>query len=319
MKILVVQNKMGIGDMVIYIPFIEGIARKFNSPVYLLVKKSSKADEILKNNKLINKIIILDRKDKTGKHDGFFGSIRLIKELKNYNFDKIFIFNSSLRYNLIARLSNIKEINQYPLFQKKNQHIVETAIEFLKTKINSNISNDPVLDLDSESINYVKKKYNINKNQKNIILGIGGSGPTKQISSKIYIKLLELICNKYPSRFFLATGKSESEQIILSDILRSRFVDKSVRLDKLTINEILPIIKNCDVSICNDSSFSHLSAALSIPTLVLMADTPLIYGSYNSFMTPIIPKGEKSVIHGTLGKNKIDPFEIFSKFEKIIN
>ena len=42
MKILVVQNKMGIGDMIIYLPFIEAISKKFNTPVSILVKQSSK-------------------------------------------------------------------------------------------------------------------------------------------------------------------------------------------------------------------------------------------------------------------------------------
>ena len=45
MKILVVQNRMGIGDTVIFLPFIEAISRKFNTRVSLLVKKSSKADQ----------------------------------------------------------------------------------------------------------------------------------------------------------------------------------------------------------------------------------------------------------------------------------
>ena len=43
MKILAVQNRMGIGDMVIFLPFIEAISKKYKSPVSLLVKKSSKA------------------------------------------------------------------------------------------------------------------------------------------------------------------------------------------------------------------------------------------------------------------------------------
>ena len=42
MKILAVQNRMGIGDTVIFLPFIEAISKKFNVPVSLLVKKSSK-------------------------------------------------------------------------------------------------------------------------------------------------------------------------------------------------------------------------------------------------------------------------------------
>ena len=33
MKILAVQNRMGIGDMVIFLPFIEAIAKKFGVPI----------------------------------------------------------------------------------------------------------------------------------------------------------------------------------------------------------------------------------------------------------------------------------------------
>ena len=47
MKILVVQNKMGIGDMVIYLPFIDAISKKFNTPISILAKQSSKAEQFL--------------------------------------------------------------------------------------------------------------------------------------------------------------------------------------------------------------------------------------------------------------------------------
>ena len=90
-------------------------------------------------------------------------------------------------------------------------------------------------------------------------------------------------------------------------------------LDKFSIRETLPIIKSCDLSICNDSSFSHLSSALGIKTITLMADTPLIYGSYSSKMFPIIPDGEETVTHDTLGKEKISPQKIFDKILEIIN
>ena len=61
MKILVVQNKMGIGDMVIYLPFIDAISKKFNTPISILVKQSSKAEQFLRDNKNIEKIIILEQ------------------------------------------------------------------------------------------------------------------------------------------------------------------------------------------------------------------------------------------------------------------
>ena len=121
MKILVVQNKMGIGDMVIYLPFIDAISKKFNTPVSILVKQSSKAEQFLNDSKIIEKIIILEQgnKLKNAKHQGFKGFLNLAKELQEHNFDKIFIFNSSLRFNLIARFAGIKDIHQYPLFTKK--------------------------------------------------------------------------------------------------------------------------------------------------------------------------------------------------------
>ncbi|MDA8560033.1 hypothetical protein N9K62_03835, partial [Candidatus Pelagibacter bacterium] len=72
-------------------------------------------------------------------------------------------------------------------------------------------------------------------------------------------------------------------------------------------------------AVCNDTSFSHLSAALGIDTITLMADTPLIYGSYNSKMHPIIPDGETDVTHNTLGKDRINPDKIFEKLLDILN
>ena len=62
-----------------------------------------------------------------------------------------------------------------------------------------------------------------------------------------------------------------------------------------------------------------MSAALGIKTITLMADTPLVYGNYSTKMFPIIPDGESSVSHNTLGKEKINPQKIFDKIIEIIN
>ena len=47
MKILAIQNRMGIGDTVIFLPYIKALSKKYNSPISLLVKESSKADQYL--------------------------------------------------------------------------------------------------------------------------------------------------------------------------------------------------------------------------------------------------------------------------------
>ena len=320
MKILAIQNRMGIGDTVIFLPFIKAISKKFNSPISLLVKENSKANEFLNQTNYIDEIIQLKRSNKNKDiHDGFFGFLRLSSDIKKYNFEKVFIFNSSLRFNLVSRLAGIKDIYQYPLFEKKNQHIINPAKKLVKKILNVEINDNPEIQIDKKLVLESFKKFNINNFELNILLGIGGSSPTKRIPAKIFIKVMEKILEKKNCKFFLATGKNRDEQQILKEILNSEFEDKCVPLDDFKISETLPIIKNCDISICNDTSFAHLSSALGIKTITLMADTPLIYGSYSSNMFPIIPDGETTVNHNTLGKNKINPEKIFNKLISLIN
>ena len=82
MKILAVQNRMGIGDNIIFLPFIKALSKKFNSPISLLIKKNTKGDQYLYQTKYIDKIIFLERDNEIkNKHDGLLGSFNLIKDL----------------------------------------------------------------------------------------------------------------------------------------------------------------------------------------------------------------------------------------------
>ena len=319
MKILAIQNRKGIGDMVIFLPFIEAVSKKFKTPVSLLVKESSKASDYLQNTKYIDQIIPLLRNNKNLEHDGIIGFFKLANKLRKYKFDTVFIFNSSARFNLVAKIAGIKNIYQYPVFYKKKQHLIKTAQKFIKKELDIDVASNPVINLENSLIENAKKKYNIESNQINILLGIGGSGPTKRIPAYKFLNFMKMSVKDNNCKFFLATGTNKEEQDILYEILNSEFKEKCVPLDKVKINETLPIIKNCNISVCNDSSFSHLSAALDVPTIVLLSDTPLMYGSYSPNMYPIIPDGEETVTHNTLGKERINPEKIFKIFKEIIN
>ena len=172
MKILAIQNRMGIGDTVIFLPYLEAISKKFNTPISILVKKNSKAEQFLNQTSYIDKIIFLERgKQKEDGHDGVIGSIRLIRDLKKYKFDKIFIFNSSLRFNLIAKLSNIKKIYQYPLFKKTNQHITQPAKTLIKESLGIEVFDNPKIQISNDLIEKAISKFDINNSNLNILLG----------------------------------------------------------------------------------------------------------------------------------------------------
>ena len=319
MKILTIQNRMGIGDMVIFLPFIEAISKKFNFPVSILVKENSKASEYIEKNKYIEKILILERNNNNNNHDGIIGSFNLARDLKKEKFDKVFIFNSSLRFHLICKMAGIKEIFQYPLFKKKNQHLIKTAQSFIKKELDMDIESNPIINLDDSKIENAIKKYNIEKEKVNILLGIGGSGPTKRIPAHKFLDFMRISIREFNCKFFLATGTKKEEQDILNEILNSEFKQKCTPLDKIKINEILPVIKNCNIAICNDSSLSNLSSGLGKQAIVLMSDTPLIYGNYSSKMYPLIPDGVENITPETEGKERINPLKIFEKFQTLIS
>ena len=60
MKVLVIQPKIGMGDMIIYLPYIHAISKKYKKPVSILVKDNSRAKDLFAEDNHINEIIIAD-------------------------------------------------------------------------------------------------------------------------------------------------------------------------------------------------------------------------------------------------------------------
>ena len=305
MKILCINSRKGVGDQVIFTSYYHALSKKFNVPVSLLAKDNSKAKELFADDDHIDEVISLKKE-----MDGIGGIFRLTNELKKRSFDKIFIFNSSLRYNLVAKLAGIKTIYQYPLFRSKD-NIVLSAKIFTEEAINQVVSTEP---------NLIVKKMNNNLSKDfNVGLGIGASGPTKRWDINNYIKLAEKINEKIKCKFYLAGGKND---IDLINKFKSSDVGKnSVSFEDLNIKETLPIIKNMNLMISNDTSWSHIAVSLKVKTLTLFMDSPVMaYGRYSARMITIEPVGEKdSTTHDTLGKDKISFEEVYNKSIEMLN
>jgi heptosyltransferase-2 len=307
MKVLIIQAKMGIGDMIIYLPYIHAISKKYKRSVSVLVKDSSRAKELLAEDNHINEIINLEKN-----MDGMKGIFKLSKELKKRNFDKIFIFNSSLRYNLIARLTGIKSIYQYPLFRSKD-NIVLSAKIFTEDVTNEVVSTEPNLIIK-------KTDNNLDRNFKHICLGVSASGPTKRWDINNYIKLAEKINEKIKCKFYLAGGKNDID--LINKFKNSSVGKNSLSFEKMNIKETLQYISDCDLYIGNDTGWAHISVALNVKALTIFCDSPVsAYGSYSSKMFTVEPEGviKGTTTHDTLGKDKISFDEVYNQSIQILN
>ena len=89
----------------------------------------------------------------------------------------------------------------------------------------------------------------------------------------------------------------------------------------MSIKETLPIIKNCNLYIGNDTGWGHIAVALKIKALMIFCDSPLVYSSYSKLITTVEPEGvEKGkTTHDTKGKDYVSYHKVLSESLKLIN
>jgi len=306
-KALIIQTRPGVGDLCMFLPYIQQIYESNKElEITLITKKRTAAKQILKYEKSIKEIIYLEDENlkiNKSKINNFF---KLINFIKKNNYSKIYIMHFSLFWFLVAKISRIKNIYTYGVF-KKNVDIYLNALEKNKKWLNNN-------SLTSQTI--ISWPVS-NKNNNQIIIGIGSSGPTKKWPTENYISLIKKINNKN-IKFYLAGGNNEIENSIANEIKKNLTENKIESLCSLSIEEIMPIINSSKLYIGNDTGFMHLSAGLNLPSIGLFGDTPLSYANYNKNIFPIIPENFKTVGHNSMAMNKITVEQVLTKAKEFI-
>jgi len=307
-KGLIIQTRPGVGDLCMFLPYIQQIKdHNKNFQFTLITKKRTAAKQILKYESSINQIVYLEDEIleiTKSKINNFF---KILNFIKRNNFSKIYIMHFSLFWFLVAKISGIKNIYKYGIL-KKNVDIYLNALEHNKRWLqNTNLSSQT-------KIAYLQ---NNNKSNNQIIIGIGSSGPTKKWPTENYIELIKRISNNNIT-FYLAGGNNEIENQIANKIINEAKENRIESLCSLSIEEIMPIINSSKLYIGNDTGFMHLSAGLNIPAIGLFGDTPLSYANYTKNILPIIPENFKTIGHNSMAMNKITVDQVFNEVKKFI-
>jgi len=307
-KGLIIQTRPGVGDLCMFLPYIQQIKEHNKDFEFTLIaKKRSAAKHILKYEQALNQIVYLEDEIieiTKSKINNFF---KILNFIKKNNFSRIYIMHFSIFWFLLAKISGIKKIYKYGIF-KKNVDIYLNALEQNKRWLqDSNLSSQTKIAYPQNNI----------KNNNQIIIGIGSSGPTKKWPTENYIGLIKRINNKN-IKFCLAGGENEIENQIANKIINEIKDNKIESLCSLSIEEIMPIINSSKLYIGNDTGFMHLSAGLNIPAIGLFGDTPLSYANYTKNIIPIIPKNFKTVGHNSMAMNQITIEQVLNEVKKFI-
>ena len=308
MKTGIFLSYKGLGANLLHLTYCHEIAKKFG-PI-TLITLNPKLKEVLVDDTNFNEIIYLD-----DFHKKFLDVLKLSSFFKNLNLSNLFIFYPSLRYFLSAKIAGIKKIYKYPFFSKKNLHLVKTAKKFTEKHLNINDCPTETKILINE-----KKIDNLNKkDKKNIILGIGSSGPTTKWGYENYIKLIKRLNEDNKCYFYLLCGPNENDDA--QKIIENLGKDCCESLSKKNISEVRNYIFFSDIYIGNDSFGHHISSQMGKPSFIILLDTPRAYSDYSVHQHRILPPNVSidEITHDSkFDPNSITEEMVLEKIKKFI-
>lgn len=292
-KILIIQTRVGIGDMCVFLPCIHEIGKALNSfEIHLLTKKRTCSKEFLYQDPYIKKIIYLPDEN------GLKLNISIFKLIKKEGYSHCYIMHYSLRYFILSLLSGIKKIYHYGFFKKKESIIEKSRIAVSNWLKKENLEFIPLILLNQKS----------NKKSQ-ITIGIGGSGSDKKWKIENYQILLEKILKKNDIKNILIAGgpDEENEASLIINFLRNKSSVNIINLCKLNILKCMKYLPQSKFYVGNDTGFMHLSGSLNVPSFGIFGATPPDYSNYNKILFAIKPPGIDSVTYGDEMMNQITP------------
>ena len=308
MKTGIFLSYKGLGANLLHLSYCHQIAKKFG-PI-TLITLNPKLNEILFDDPNIKEIIYLN-----DYHKKFLDILKLSSFLKKLNLDNLFIFYPSLRYFFSAKIAGIKKIYNYPLFSKKNLHLVKAAKKFTEKCLD--IDNCPTET--NIFINKIKIEKLRKNNLKKIMLGIGSSGPTTKWGYKNYIELIKKLNDKNNFYFYLLCGRDENDDA--QNIIKEVQLNCCESLSNKSITEVKDYISLCDLYIGNDSFGHHISCQMGKPSFIILLDTPRAYSDYSVNQNRILPPNVNidEITHDSkFDPNLISTDMIINKIKKFI-
>ena len=202
MNVGVFLNYVGLGSNILHLTYCHEIAKKYGPVTIITLCKN--LSQALEDDPCIKEVIIIKKNKKITD----IPNISIL--LKKISLNKIFIFYPSPRLYIAAKLAGIKNVYSYPLFRKKNLHLVNAANKFTCESLNiDSCPTETKFFIDHKKIDHAKKYFA--KDNYNIVIGAGSSGPDTRWGEKNFISLinkLNAIGNYY---FYIQCGPEQNE------------------------------------------------------------------------------------------------------------
>ena len=246
--------------------------------IYLLTTKPYL--EVFKKNPFIHEVILDKRLPRYNLIYLYF----LMRELKRYNFTKVFDLQNSSRTNFYKNILFSKAVKEVwssslttlPSDKNKDEFDKISVLERFDHQLKSsglNTSNilKPDFNWAATDISEIRNFYKLNK----YILLFPFCSPHLTVKKwPYYNKLIELILNRYGEEYKILTAPGPSEIKDAKDINAVALLDNGKSLD---ISQLTSLIKDSSFIIANDTGPAHIAAHVGAKGLTLFGKHTTAY------------------------------------------
>ena len=294
--ICVIAPRKGMGDCVSFFGIFKTINKYSKKKIILVTVENTSAKKIFKHEKIFKKIIYFEQSNKN-----YFNVIlsylkifRALSLVKSQGVNEVIILHQSIKYILISKILGFKTIEApgqkfQRFFLRKNRVYKNFSTQKLSPIDESKYLVKKIFSVSNiENNNFI---FNLKKRKKYVAIAIATSGPEKFWTLDNYIRVIDYFFQRGFKYFLLLSGKNQS--VLESNICNS-FSLKNINFIKtsnLTIEKIIPYLKETKIYFGNDTGFSHLTASYQIPSMVIYGDCEP-FNDYSKFIYPVVPKNK---------------------------
>ena len=152
MRVGVFLNYIGLGANLMHLSYCHEIAKVFGPITLITLAKN--LDQALEDDPLINEIKIFQ------KNKNITDIPKISSDLKKLKLDKIFIYYPSARLYSAAKIAGINQVFCYPIFKKKDLHLVKAAKDFTCKYLNlTDCKTETTIQINQKKIKVVQFLY----------------------------------------------------------------------------------------------------------------------------------------------------------------
>ncbi|MCX5804981.1 MAG: lipopolysaccharide heptosyltransferase II [Proteobacteria bacterium] len=315
-----------LGDMVMAIPFLNSLRASLNGDLWGIGKAN--AIHIYNGLGIFDRFMPLESR-------GPIPLLDMITLVKDLDFERGIALPHSFRSALLFYLARINERIGYPRNKRGfmlTQHVaegnileptVEHYLKIIDALGGKRLSDTPALCVtEDEEHKFDQSNMDINKPYVAFIVG-AQYGPSKCWPPGHFSKLADMIAENYGMKVYVLPGKGEEDlaREIYNETERKEFIV----IKPMGIRELKVCLSRASVVVSNDTGPRHISAALSVPTIVLLGPMDERYTQYPNNYTyqiseniPCRPCNNKKCNKNHECLKDISPKEVFLKLGEII-